>query len=134
MVHVTMSYISTEISNSPDEETDFTEDIASPKLAARNPLLYCFHCNRLEKHYFQNFHTWYHSLLVGFTYGAILFFGPFRCRCCGACRLFSFEKWHPRALAANASWYLRRFGKAGARQLKVLLTKIRLPNRENQES
>jgi hypothetical protein len=65
-------------------------------------VLFCLHCNRLENHTVPNRFKWYYSLLVGFTFGAILLVGPFHCRCCGHRRFFVSEEYHPRVLKQKA--------------------------------
>ena len=65
-------------------------------------VLFCLNCNRLENHTVPNRFKWYYSLLVGFTFGAILLVGPFHCRCCGNRRFFISEEYHPRELKQKA--------------------------------
>ena len=58
--------------------------------------LYCFSCHRMEYHYNALKGTAYHHLLVGFTFGLALIFGPYRCRCCGYRRLCRFDFLNPK--------------------------------------
>ncbi len=86
------------------EDSDLSEQSVSGKSALRRDQeLFCFFCNRMELH-FNAFRTWkIFPVLLGLTLGAIHLIGPFRCRCCGHKRYFSFNEYHPRVLL----WRLR---------------------------
>ncbi len=75
----------------PDDDAEFCGDELDedghPRRRSPNRELFCFSCNRLEDHSLAHRKEWPYSLLVGMTFGLILFFGPFRCRCCGHTRL-----------------------------------------------
>ena len=120
-----------EISPVTDEEHEVVDESSELESTEDIHLLYCFHCNRLENHYFRNRYTWYHSLLLGFTFGGILLIGPFRCLCCGACRLFSFDEFHPRVLSAKIALQVWRLASRVSRKAKELLNKCKFLHREN---
>lgn len=53
----------------------------------KNRKLYCFSCHRQESHFFAFKGRSHYYLMVGLTFGLIVLFGPYRCRCCGHKRL-----------------------------------------------
>ncbi len=108
---------------SPESSADVEVADQSPigDESERNLVLFCFHCHRPENHFLEKRFEWYYSLLIGFTFGLILFVGPFRCRCCGEQRLFCFDEWHPRILLQKFDWRARRMLHGAARQLKQRL-------------
>lgn len=56
----------------------------------------CFRCNRPDFHFHGLRPRWYWSVLVGFSFGLVIFTGPYRCRCCGARRWMCWDFTHPR--------------------------------------
>ncbi len=87
-----------------DQRDEFENfDLAEPFEHIREDrVLFCLNCNRPENHTVPNRYKWYYSLLVGFTFGAILLVGPYHCRCCGNRRFFISEEYHPQALKKKA--------------------------------
>lgn len=57
--------------------------------------IYCFSCHRREYHYNAMKGRSFHYLLVGFTFGLIILFGPYRCRCCGHRRMCRYDFLNP---------------------------------------
>ena len=58
--------------------------------------LYCFACNRIERHSRSAGRRWLYSYLLGLTVGLIFLVGPYRCHCCGAKRLMCTNVLNPR--------------------------------------
>ena len=66
--------------------------IANSSLSSTgNRKLYCFSCHRQESHYFALKGKAHYYLMAGMTFGLILLFGPYRCRCCGHKRLCKYN-------------------------------------------
>ena len=60
---------------------------SAPVSDGKNRKLYCFSCHRQESHFFALKGRSHYYLMVGLTFGLIVIFGPYRCRCCGHKRL-----------------------------------------------
>jgi hypothetical protein len=74
-----------------------------PSPSRRTSGLFCFNCNRDERHVLADHRRWFYSYLVGMTFGLIKIVGPFRCQCCGARRLMSSDKTNLRFWWRNLS-------------------------------
>ncbi len=58
--------------------------------------LHCFSCNRREGHTLSHYRKMWYSYIVGMTFGLSIFFGPYRCQCCGSNRLMISNLLNPR--------------------------------------
>ena len=83
---------SNEVSRSDGQFGISDTAIANSNLSSTgNRKLYCFSCHRQESHYFALKGKAHYYLMVGMTFGFILLFGPYRCRCCGHKRLCKYN-------------------------------------------
>lgn len=85
------------------------------------PTIYCFSCNRRERHLLTASSRMAMALLVTCTCGLYFFFGKYRCHCCAATRLLRYDFispnfWHRQLLMRKDGVKSRRRKKKRRRQ------------------